>query len=81
MVDTTDLVSSWRNDLEGGTYEGASRVQDRLLGLWGEVGEAGTALVEEWLVLTRHRSLFSVEELRGLLDALDALAAAESVSS
>ena len=72
MVDTVDLISLWRSDLEGATYEGASRVQDRLLGLWGEVGEAGTKLVEEWLVLTRHRSLFSADELRGLLDQIEA---------
>jgi hypothetical protein len=79
MVDTIDLLSGWRTDLEDATYESASRVQDRLLGLWGELGDAGTALVEEWLVLTRHRSLFSVDELRGLLDQLDAHAG--SVSS
>ena len=75
MVDTTDLIRSWRIDLEGATYEGASRVQDRLLGLWGELGEAGTRLVEEWLTLTRVRSLFSAEELRELLDELERLEA------
>jgi hypothetical protein len=78
MVDTTDLISSWRIDLEGATYEGASRVQDRLLGLWGELGEAGTKLVEEWLVLTRHRSLFSADELRALLDEIEGLEASVS---
>jgi hypothetical protein len=75
MVATHDLISSWRIDLEGATYEGASRVQDRLLGLWGELGEAGTRLVEEWLTLTRVRSLFSADELRGLLDQLETLEA------
>ena len=75
MVDTTDLISAWRIDLEGATYEGASRVQDRLLGLWCELGEAGTRLVEEWLTLTRVRSLFSADELRGLLDQLETLEA------
>jgi hypothetical protein len=75
MVATHDLISSWRVDLEGATYEGASRVQDRLLGLWGELGEGGTRLVEEWLTLTRVRSLFSADELRGLLDQLERLEA------
>lgn len=75
MVDTTDLISGWRLDLEGATYEGASRVQDRLLGLWGELGEAGTRLVEEWLTLTRHRNLFSADELRAMLDELERLEA------
>ena len=75
MVDTTDLISSWRLDLDGATYEGASRVQDRLLGLWGELGEAGTRLVEEWLTLTRHRTLFSADELRDMLDELERLEA------
>ena len=75
MVDTTDLISSWRIDLEGATFEGASRVQDRLLGLWGDLGEAGTRLVEEWLTLTRHRNLFSADELRGMLDELERLEA------
>jgi len=75
MVATTDLISAWRIDLEGATYEGASRVQDRLLGLWGELGEAGTRIVEEWLTLTRVRSMFSADELRGLLDQLETLEA------
>ena len=78
MLETTDLIDSWRADLEGATFEGASRVMDRLLGLWGELGEAGTRLVEEWLTLTRHRNLFSADELRGLLDELERLE--ESVS-
>lgn len=75
MVATHDRISSWRIDLEGATYEGASRVQDRLLSLWGELGDPGTRLVEEWLTLTRHRSLFSADELRGLLDELERLEA------
>lgn len=75
MVDTTDLITSWRIDLEGASFEGASRVMDRLLGLWGELGEAGTRLIEEWLTLTRHRNLFSADELRGMLDELERLEA------
>jgi len=78
MVDRTDLISAWRIDLEGATFEGASRVMDRLLSLWGELSEPGTRLVEEWLTLTRHRNLFSAEELRAMLDELERLEASVS---
>jgi len=78
VVETNDLISSWRADLEGATYEGASRVQDRLLGLWGKVGEAATALVEQWLTVSRHRNLFSADELREFLDELERLEASVS---
>ena len=79
MVDTNNLISDWRSALEDSAYESASRVQDRLLGLWGEVGPAGTALVEEWLTVTRHRSMFSADELRALLDDLEARESSLSV--
>ena len=70
---TIDLITDWRAALEGESYMSASRVQDRLLGLWGDVGQPGTALVEEWLTISRHRQLFSVDEIRAFLDQLEAV--------
>ncbi|MBA3653342.1 MAG: hypothetical protein H0W70_04035 [Actinobacteria bacterium] len=73
MVDAKKLIKTWRDDLGERDYFGTPKVQDRLLGLWGEVGEAGTKVVEHWLSITPHRDLFSAEELRQMLDEVEAL--------
>jgi len=73
MVNAKELIDSWRGDLDGQNYVGRPRVQDRLLSLWGEVGEDGTRVVEEWLAVTPHRELFSAEELRAMLDEVESL--------
>jgi hypothetical protein len=72
MVDARALIENWRGDLDGENYIGRPKVQDRLLALWGEVGEDGTRVVEEWLAVTPHRELFSAEELRKMLDEVEA---------
>jgi hypothetical protein len=71
MVDAKQLIELWRDDLAEDRYIGRPKVQDRLLGLWGEVGEAGTRVVEAWLAVTPHRELFSAEELREMLDEIE----------
>jgi hypothetical protein len=71
MTDTGTIISDWRRELEGEQYVGATRAQDRLLALWGELGDAGTALVEQWLVISRDRQLFSAAELLRMLEELE----------
>ncbi len=73
MVDAKKLIETWRDDLGDENYIGTPKVQDRLLELWGEVGEDGTRVVEQWLSVTPHRQLFSAEELRAMLDEVEAL--------
>ena len=72
MVDPKKLIETWRDDLTEDNYVGRPLVQDRLLALWGEVGDEGTAVVERWLAVTPHRSLFSAAELREMLDEVEA---------
>lgn len=73
MVDAKNLIERWRDDLAGEKYVGRPKVQDRLLALWGDVGEDGTRVVEQWLAVTPHRELFSATELRAMLDEVEAL--------
>jgi hypothetical protein len=73
MVDAKKLIENWRKELADRPYIGRPKVQDRLLSLWGEVGGAGTAVVESWLSVTPHRELFSAEELREMLDEIETL--------
>ena len=73
MVDAKNLIARWRDDLDGETYIGRPTVQDNLLALWGEVGDDGTRVVEEWLAVTPHRNLFSADELRRMLDEVERL--------
>jgi hypothetical protein len=73
MVDAKKLIETWRDDLVEENYVGRPLVQDRLLALWGEVGDQGTAVVERWLAVTPHRSLFSAIELREMLDEVESV--------
>ena len=73
MVDAKELIESWRSELNERPYIGRPKVQDRLLSLWGQVGDAGTAVVENWLAVTPHRELFSADELRKMLDEVESL--------
>jgi hypothetical protein len=71
MVDAKKLIENWRKDLDERPYIGTPKVQNNLLALWGEVGDAGNAVVEQWLSVTRHRDLFSADELREMLDEVE----------
>ena len=71
MID--DLLSQWRTDAADNQLFSASRVQDFLFELWGATEGRARELVEEWLPVTVHRELFSVEELDGLFAELEAL--------
>jgi hypothetical protein len=79
MVDAKETIEQWRRDLDGESYVGTPKVQDRLLALWGDVGEQGTRVVEQWLAITPHRNLFSADELRAMLDEVDAILASPAL--
>ena len=73
MVDAKALISKWREELDDEQYVARPEVQDKLLALWGEVGEGGTKVVEQWLAVTPHRNLFASGELRQMLDEVEQL--------
>ena len=63
------LIEEWRHEASTQVVFSASRVQDRLFELWGEVREQSPAKdVETWLTLTLSRELFSGEEIVDFLD-------------
>lgn len=64
-----DLIEDWRSEASAQVVFSASRVQDRLFELWGEVRDLSPAKdVETWLTLTLSRELFSGEEIVDFLD-------------
>lgn len=66
-----NLIGDWRNEASEQVVFSASRVQDRLFELWGEVRDLPMAKdVETWLTLTLTRELFSGEEIVDFLDEL-----------
>ena len=65
------LISEWRAVAAAEAFFSASRVQERLFNLYGEVRDVPAGrLVETWLTLTIQRDLFSGSELLELLDEL-----------
>ncbi len=68
------LISDWRAVAAAEAFFSASRVQERLFDLYGEVRDVPAGrLVETWLTLTIQRDLFSGAELLELLDELQLL--------
>ena len=64
-----DLIQEWREQAGETPVVSASRVQDRLFDLYGEVREGPAAeVVERWLLLTRERQMFTAGELDAFLD-------------
>jgi len=73
METARKLIEDWRSEATTQVVFSASRVQDRLFSLWGEVRDLPIAReVEAWLTLTLSRELFSGDEIVGLLDDVDA---------
>lgn len=72
MPTAHEMIEQWRQATVDEVFVSASRVQDRLFDLYGEVRElpAGRT-VEAWLTLTIQRDLFSSAELLGLLDEIE----------
>jgi hypothetical protein len=69
METARKLIEDWRGEASTQVVFSASRVQDRLFSLWGEVRDLPVAReVEAWLTLTLTRELFSGDEIVGLLD-------------
>lgn len=71
MLET--LIADWRTAAGTDALFSSSRVQDFLFDLWGATEGSARELVEEWLTVTRHRELFSVEELEELFGRLESL--------
>ena len=71
MLET--LIANWRAAAGPDALFSSSRVQDFLFDLWGATEGSARELVEEWLTVTRHRELFSVEELEELFGRLESL--------
>lgn len=72
-MDTLErVITEWQEAAGAEAYFSASRVQDRLFEVYGEVDEAPAAkrLVETWLTLTVQRDMFSGAELQELLGEL-----------
>ncbi len=73
MPSTEQLIADWREKAAEETFVSASRVQDRLFDLYGEVQDLPAGrVVEAWLTLTIQRDLFSSQELLGMLDEIEA---------
>ena len=76
-----DLIQEWRQQADETPVVSASRVQDRLFDLYGEVREGPAAeVVEQWLLLTRERQMFTKAELDEFLDEVTGRLAAETSS-
>ncbi len=71
MTRAEHLIDEWRAQAGEEAYFSASRVQDRLFDLYGEVRDMPAGrLVETWLTLTIQRDLFAGRELVELLDEI-----------
>jgi hypothetical protein len=69
MESARKLIEDWRTEASTQVVFSASRVQDRLFSLWGDVRDLPVARdVEAWLTLTLSRELFSGEEIVAFLD-------------
>lgn len=69
---TREQIDSWRNETEEKPLQSARHVQDRLLDLYGALKAYPVShQVEEWLTLTRERTLFEGDEIRTLLDEIE----------
>ena len=72
MDTTTKVIEQVRAVASEHKYLSASRVQDQLFDLYGEVtAEEAKRLVEFWLTLTIQRELFSGTEILEMLDDLE----------
>ena len=68
-----ELIADWRAVIQPDAYYSASRVQDRLFDLYGELRDLPSGpVIESWLSLTIQRDLFSGGEILELLDQLEA---------
>jgi hypothetical protein len=64
-----EMISAWRSELGGLSSVSATRVQDRLLDLWGRLPEGGVRTdVERWLTETLERSLYAASDVEARLE-------------
>ena len=73
MTRAEEFIAEWRVTAGEETVSSASRVQDRLFELYGELRDLPAGrMVESWLTLTIQRDLFSGAEILAMLDELEA---------
>ena len=66
-----DVAEAWLRELADQVSVPASTVQDRLLDLWGALGEGPERVeVERWLTETLRRNLYSVSDINDRLESL-----------
>ena len=66
-----DVAEAWLRELDDQVSVPASTVQDRLLDLWGALGEGPERVeVERWLTETLRRNLYSVSDINDRLESL-----------
>ena len=71
-VDLQKQLERWRAETAERPLQSAERVQDRLLDLYGMLGETSVkADVQRWLTLTRERNFFEGKEIDDLLTSIE----------
>ena len=68
-----DQIDQWRAETADKPLQSAQQVQDRLLDLYGTLRAYPViSQVQDWLALTRERSLFEGKEIVEMLDEIEA---------
>ena len=66
-----EQLSKWREETADKPLQSAQQVQDKLLDLYGALkAYPVVSQVEEWLKITRERSLFEGKEIVEMLDEI-----------
>jgi hypothetical protein len=68
-----EQIEQWRAETADKPLQSAQQVQDRLLDLYGTLRAYPViSQVQDWLALTRERSLFEGKEIVEMLDEIEA---------
>jgi hypothetical protein len=64
-----EMILAWRSELDGLSSVSATKVQDRLLDLWGRLPEGDIRTdIERWLTETLERSLYAASDVEARLE-------------
>lgn len=81
-AEAREQIEQWRAETAEKPLQSAQVVQDRLLDLYGALRAYPViGQVEEWLGLTRERSLFEGQEITDFLDEIEAGVAVDDTFS